>query len=267
MRKVNTKKDNNKTLDKNANTMEGNTPEKLRSATCERRLNEIPGVKGSTMKINEFYGTEVVLEIDEDEMREANNEFRFLRRGKNEDVNEELLSTEPTECDKMIGGEVSTITSRGELKALEGEIELDDKDAMNDHVSDVPIGQDDAVQSIISVEEKNHREVASCPPFSQKKTQKPKNPKKTKKKNDETLATTFKSFFSSFTPKKKNIKNVKNNTKVVFDTKTKTFKYSDFLKPEMSLDELKMFKGRVKQLIEYFEKLKEMNDHKCEGSA
>ncbi|ELA46104.1 hypothetical protein VCUG_02412 [Vavraia culicis subsp. floridensis] len=261
MTNENTKSGHVKTSDKNAKDARKITQEKLRAATRERKLSEIPIDKSSTMKINEFYGTEVVLDIDENEMREANNEFRFLRRGKNEEGSAEIVDVEQADGDKMLGGDVCASVMGNEPRAVENSIGPVVNDPPANHIFDHSAGPSIVLKQI-PFEKKTglHVNAPSQHSFAQKKTSKPNIPKKIRKKHDETLATTFKSFFSSFTPKKKSTKNARDGKKAVSGTTTKASESMTFMKSEMSLDELKMFQGRVKQLIEYFEKLKEGNN-------
>lgn len=81
--------------------------------------------------------------------------------------------------------------------------------------------------------------------------------KKASKKSgsQSSFTSTMKSIFSTLTGSKKPVKKRPIRKSIHFDDKRKIFYYADFKGPEMSLSDLKAYKGRVSQLVKHYEKL------------
>lgn len=86
------------------------------------------------------------------------------------------------------------------------------------------------------------------------KTPQIKKPKLQKKvKKESFFSSTMKSMFSTLSLGSKPKKPV---NRIFFDTKTQTFRYSNFKGSEITLEQLRKFKGRVEQLVKYYENMR-----------
>lgn len=247
----------------------------------ENKRKEIPKSRENKMKINKFYGTEAEFDIDDNELRETNKEFRFLRHEEIVNDGERFTSTR----DGTTTTDEETATSRGESADSREKVEPEKLAAGGENVlvqnqpnstqgGNLNFAENHSIsesfklvqENLVPEKISNQKKEVPKKKTQQQRVQNTKwkkksiNTKKIKKKQDDTLAATFKNFFSTFTNKKKSTKAATNTPRVLFDTETKSFKYSGSFKSELSLDDLKKFKGRVRQLVKYFEEMKVKNN-------
>lgn len=238
----------------------------------------IPIRRNNRMKINKFYGTEIVLDIDEEEMKEASNQFKFLRRDRGEEVNMAKMhdNIENVHDDGKRNKEETGIDSSSRLKNVVIEpiinIEIDKKPIASIHAGTSPKIEDVrstadinvVVQPTIDEKRPSASEMSALAPTQPKSSNVVKslpaaNTKKTKSKHEDRITATFKNIFFPFVPKKKIVKITKKKTEAIVRKHVLPFDYPEFFRAEMTLEELRSFHGRVKQLIKYFEEMRPRN--------